>query len=82
MSINVTVNGNPVSINRGRMVLNDLDEIKKNERDRRRKLRLEQVSTLEFSFKNNTICSKVERESKIYVSYLLFLFCLTGERTV
>ncbi|XP_012259559.2 serine-rich adhesin for platelets-like [Athalia rosae] len=43
MSINVTVNGNPVSIRRGRMVLSDLDLIKKNERDRRRKLRLEQV---------------------------------------
>ncbi|XP_053995693.1 uncharacterized protein LOC128885615 isoform X1 [Hylaeus anthracinus] len=43
MSINVTVNGNPLSIRRGRMVLSDLDQIKKNERDRRRRLRLEQV---------------------------------------
>ena len=43
MSINVTVNGNPISIKRGRMVLSDLDQIKKNERDRRRRLRLEQV---------------------------------------
>ncbi|XP_033227539.1 uncharacterized protein LOC117179643 [Belonocnema kinseyi] len=43
MSINVTVNGNPVNIRRGRMVLSDLDQIKKNERDRRRRLRLEQV---------------------------------------
>lgn len=49
MSINVTVNGNPVSIRRGRMVLSDLDQIKKNERDRRRKLRLEQVCVLSFS---------------------------------
>lgn len=43
MSINVTVNGNPLSIKRGRMVLSDLDQIKKNEQDRRRRLRLEQV---------------------------------------
>nr|XP_033327469.1 uncharacterized protein LOC117221021 isoform X1 [Megalopta genalis] len=43
MSINVTVNGNPLSIRHGRMVLSDLDQIKKNERDRRRRLRLEQV---------------------------------------
>lgn len=43
MSINVTINGNPLSIRRGRMVLSDLDQIKKNERDRRRRLRLEQV---------------------------------------
>lgn len=42
MSINVTVNGNPVNIRKGRMVLSDLDQIKKNERDRRRRLRLEQ----------------------------------------
>ncbi|CAK9805686.1 hypothetical protein ANTPLA_LOCUS4624 [Anthophora plagiata] len=43
MSINVTVNGNHLNIRRGRMVLSDLDQIKKNERDRRRRLRLEQV---------------------------------------
>ncbi|XP_026673693.1 uncharacterized protein LOC108630195 isoform X2 [Ceratina calcarata] len=43
MSINVTVNGNRFNIRRGRMVLSDLDQIKKNERDRRRRLRLEQV---------------------------------------
>ncbi|XP_076633661.1 uncharacterized protein LOC143347906 [Colletes latitarsis] len=43
MSVNVTVNGNLLSIRRGRMVLSDLDQIKKNERDRRRRLRLEQV---------------------------------------
>ncbi|XP_043513598.1 uncharacterized protein LOC122530580 isoform X1 [Frieseomelitta varia] len=43
MSINVTVNGNRLNIRRGRMVLSDLDQIKKNERDRRRRLRLEQV---------------------------------------
>ncbi|OAD55579.1 hypothetical protein WN48_04455 [Eufriesea mexicana] len=43
MSINVTVNGNYLNIRRGRMVLSDLDQIKKNERDRRRRLRLEQV---------------------------------------
>ncbi|KAL2749899.1 uncharacterized protein V1477_001970 [Vespula maculifrons] len=43
MSINVTVSGNPINIRRGRVVLSDLDQIKKNERDRRRRLRLEQV---------------------------------------
>lgn len=43
MSINVTVSGNRLNIRRGRMVLSDLDQIKKNERDRRRRLRLEQV---------------------------------------
>ncbi|EZA56282.1 hypothetical protein DMN91_010139 [Ooceraea biroi] len=43
MSIHVTVSGNPVNIRRGRMILSDLDQIKKNERDRRRRLRLEQV---------------------------------------
>ncbi|XP_076300333.1 uncharacterized protein LOC143218775 [Lasioglossum baleicum] len=43
MSINVTVNGNPLNIRQGRMALSDLDQIKKNERDRRRRLRLEQV---------------------------------------
>ncbi|KOC69169.1 hypothetical protein WH47_07620, partial [Habropoda laboriosa] len=39
MSINVTVNGNHLNIRRGRMVLSDLDQIKKNERDRRRRLK-------------------------------------------
>lgn len=43
MSINVTVSGNPINIRRGRVILSDLDQIKKNERDRRRRLRLEQV---------------------------------------
>uniref|UniRef100_A0A0C9QRA4 K1731 protein n=1 Tax=Fopius arisanus TaxID=64838 RepID=A0A0C9QRA4_9HYME len=42
MSINVTVNGNPVYIKR-RGVLSDVEQIKKYERERRRKLRLEQV---------------------------------------
>lgn len=46
MSINVTVNGNPVCVRRGRMVLTDLEQIKKNERDRRRRLRLEQVGRI------------------------------------
>lgn len=45
MSINVTI-GNPVHVRRARMVLSDLDQIKKNERDRRRRLRLEQVRKL------------------------------------
>ncbi|XP_063974108.1 uncharacterized protein LOC135160907 [Diachasmimorpha longicaudata] len=42
MSINVTVNGNPVCVRR-RVVLSDWEQIKKNERERRRRLRLEQV---------------------------------------
>lgn len=51
MSINVTVNGNRLNIHKGRMVLSDLDQIKKNERDRRRRLRLEQVHIL-YKIKN------------------------------
>ncbi|XP_015121595.1 serine/arginine repetitive matrix protein 2 [Diachasma alloeum] len=42
MSINVTVNGNPVCVRR-RVILSDLEQIKKNECQRRRRLRLEQV---------------------------------------
>jgi hypothetical protein len=52
MSIHVTVSGNPVNIRRGRMVLSDLDQIKKNERDRRRRLRLEQVHIYNFYLQN------------------------------
>lgn len=63
MSINVTVSGNPINIRRGRVVLSDLDQIKKNERDRRRRLRLEQVcrryiilkDCLHFQ-RNNILC--------------------------
>ncbi|XP_058795681.1 uncharacterized protein LOC131666786 isoform X2 [Phymastichus coffea] len=43
MSINVTVNGNPISIRRGKMVLSDLENLKKCEREHRKRLRLEQV---------------------------------------
>ncbi len=43
MSINVTVHGNPVSIRRGKMVLSDLENLKKTEREHRKRLRLEQV---------------------------------------
>lgn len=40
--------GNPVNVRRGRMVLTNLDQIKKNEHDRRRRLRLEQVFVENF----------------------------------
>lgn len=50
MSIHVTMTGNPVNVRRGRMVLSDLDQIKKNERDRRRRLRLEQVCAFVENF--------------------------------
>ncbi|KAJ8679772.1 hypothetical protein QAD02_015559 [Eretmocerus hayati] len=43
MSINVTVNGNPISLRRGKMVLSDLENIRKSEREQRKRLRLEQV---------------------------------------
>lgn len=50
MSIHVTMTGNPVNVRRGRIVLSDLDQIKKNERDRRRRLRLEQVCAFVENF--------------------------------
>ena len=49
MSINITVNGNPVSMRNGKMVLSDLENIKKTEREHRKRLRLEQVNFI-FSF--------------------------------
>ena len=52
--------GNPVNVRRGRMVLSDLDQIKKNERDRRRRLRLEQVRAFVENFQ---LCSN-ERNKK------------------
>ncbi|XP_012234014.2 uncharacterized protein [Linepithema humile] len=61
MSIHVTVSGNPVNIRRGRMVLSDLDQIKKNERDRRRRLRLEQVRQQSKEISNRLL----ERAKKI-----------------
>lgn len=43
MSINITVHGNPVSLNRETNIISDFDYAKKMEIERRRKLRLEQV---------------------------------------
>ncbi|XP_047002053.1 uncharacterized protein LOC124619594 isoform X3 [Schistocerca americana] len=43
MSINVTVNANPVSVKRGKMLLTDVNELKKQELNRRRRIRIEQV---------------------------------------
>ncbi|XP_020292826.1 uncharacterized protein LOC109859220 isoform X2 [Pseudomyrmex gracilis] len=60
MSINVTI-GNPVHVRRARMVLSDLDQIKKNERDRRRRLRLEQVRQQSKEISNRLL----ERAKKI-----------------
>ncbi|XP_011151429.2 uncharacterized protein LOC105190389 [Harpegnathos saltator] len=64
MSIHVTVSGNPVNIRRGRMVLSDLDQIKKNERDRRRRLRLEQVRQQSKEISNRLLerAKKIARE--------------------
>ncbi|XP_043276151.1 serine-rich adhesin for platelets-like [Venturia canescens] len=43
MSVSVTINGNPVCVRPSQMFLSDTEQIKKNERERRRRLRLEQV---------------------------------------
>ncbi|XP_047119844.1 uncharacterized protein LOC124802856 isoform X1 [Schistocerca piceifrons] len=43
MSINVTVNANLVSVKRGKMLLTDVNELKKQELNRRRRIRIEQV---------------------------------------
>ncbi|XP_029168304.1 uncharacterized protein LOC114938483 [Nylanderia fulva] len=61
MSIHASVSGNPANIRRGRMVLSDLDQIKKNERDRRRRLRLEQVRQQSKEISNRLL----ERAKKI-----------------
>ncbi|KYM93354.1 hypothetical protein ALC53_00291 [Atta colombica] len=53
--------GNPVNVRRGRMVLSDLDQIKKNECDRRRRLRLEQVRQQSKEISNRLL----ERAKKI-----------------
>lgn len=50
MSINITVHGNPVSLNRETNVISDFDYAKKTEIERRKKLRLEQVCCLIFLF--------------------------------
>lgn len=53
MSINVTVTGNPVSIKRGKMVTTcKCADVSKEEFDKRRLMRLEQVSDLTLSFKS------------------------------
>ncbi|XP_011883472.1 PREDICTED: uncharacterized protein LOC105570674 [Vollenhovia emeryi] len=61
MSIGVDMLGNSVNVRRGRMVLSDLDQIKKNERDRRRRLRLEQVRQQSKEISNRLL----ERAKKI-----------------
>ncbi|XP_011493782.1 PREDICTED: uncharacterized protein LOC105359004 [Ceratosolen solmsi marchali] len=43
MPVNLTVNERPIGIRRGKMVLSDLENIKKSEREHRRRLRSEQV---------------------------------------
>lgn len=50
MSINVTINGNPVCVRPSQMFLSDTEQIKKNERERRRRLRLEQVGRCQTFF--------------------------------
>ncbi|KAL7300870.1 hypothetical protein TKK_0006426 [Trichogramma kaykai] len=65
MSINVTVKGNPISIRKGKMILSDLDKIKKYDRDQRKKLRLEQVQEQNKIFSRNLLerVKLAERES-------------------
>ncbi|XP_011176139.2 uncharacterized protein LOC105208080 [Solenopsis invicta] len=56
--------GNSVNVRRGRMVLSDLDQIKKNERDRRRRLRQEQVRQQSKEISNRILerANKIKRE--------------------
>ncbi|KYQ58501.1 hypothetical protein ALC60_02539 [Trachymyrmex zeteki] len=56
--------GNPINVRRGRIVLSDLDQIKKNERDRRRRLRLEQVRQQSKEISNRLLerAKKIARE--------------------
>lgn len=49
MSINITVHGNPVSLNRENNCFSDFDYAKRTEIERRRKLRLEQVCLVFYS---------------------------------
>lgn len=53
-----------MNVRRGRMVLSDLDQIKKNERDRRRRLRLEQVRQQSKEISNRLLerAKKIARE--------------------
>ncbi|XP_012537060.1 uncharacterized protein LOC105837111 [Monomorium pharaonis] len=66
MSTHITMTGNHVNpiVRRGRMVLSDLDQIKKNERDRRRRLRLEQVRQQSKEISNRLLerAKKIARE--------------------
>lgn len=43
MSINVNISGNPITVRRGKVGYSDLEKIKKSEKERLKKLRLEQV---------------------------------------
>lgn len=54
MSINITLHGNPVSLNRENNCFSDFDYAKRTELERRKKLRLEQVC-LNFFFKKKNI---------------------------
>ncbi|XP_066597318.1 uncharacterized protein [Prorops nasuta] len=69
MSINVTITANPNNFCRKRMVLTDLDQIKKNERDRRRRLRLEQVRQQSKEI-SNRLLERVKNVAKDELSKL------------
>lgn len=64
--------GNPINVRRGRIVLSDLDQIKKNERDRRRRLRLEQVRVFVENFQ--TARMKGIRNIELLISFNLNLY--------
>ncbi|KAL0126218.1 hypothetical protein PUN28_004976 [Cardiocondyla obscurior] len=57
--------GNSLNVRCGRMVLSDLDQIKKNERDRRRRLRIEQVrqQSKEISTRIVERANKIKRDT-------------------
>lgn len=63
MSINVHVTGNPISIKRGKMVTSDFDQCK-NEFDKRRLMRLEQVRQQSKDIAEG-LRNKVKKEKKV-----------------
>ncbi|GJQ81098.1 putative zinc finger protein 704 [Trypoxylus dichotomus] len=66
MSINVNVRGNPISINRGKLVNGDPDYAK-NEFDKRRRMRLEQVRQQSKDIAEN-VRNKVRKEKRRQLS--------------
>lgn len=65
MSIHVTVNSNPLCISRSKVLLTDIELAKKNEWNRRRKLRLQQVRQQARDLASN-LRRKCDDEKKLY----------------